>query len=106
MSEITAESGCPTDCRFECQTDCRFIPVGRYCEITGISYATVNYLLKTGQLNFIITENEQVEIDTQENGNTEIKTILEKLSNIEKMITALCDSLCDYIKLQVKYSEG
>lgn len=68
----------------------RFVTIKKYCELSGLSYATVNHMLKTGQLAYITTEGGLRRIDTK-SSNADQTIILEKLDKTEKMIKSLCN---------------
>jgi predicted site-specific integrase-resolvase len=70
----------------------RFVPIKTYCETTGLSYATVSHLCKSGQLSYITTESGQRRIDTKEQGDSN-ELILKALSEHQKMLNALCRQL-------------
>jgi len=67
----------------------RFVPIKRYCEISGLSYATVNHMLNSGQLPYITTESGQRKVDTMTH-SADSNILLDKLEKTEKMLTALC----------------
>ena len=66
--------------------------MAEYQRISGLSYATVNHLCNTGQLNFITTESGLKRIDTMQK-DADNSAILEKLDAQEKMLKALCKQL-------------
>ena len=66
----------------------RFVTIKRYCEMTGLSWATVNHMLKTNQLRYITTESGLRRVDTQE-GNPENSVLFEKIEECGKMLSAL-----------------
>ena len=68
----------------------RFVTIKRFCEFSGLSYATVDHLLKSGQVPFITTESGQRRIDTQDGDNAEIASIKVALDQQSKMLSALC----------------
>lgn len=69
--------------------DKRFVTIKQYCEISSLSYATVNHMCKTGQLNYITTESGLRRIDTQDQ-NADQQILLEKIEKTEKMVASLC----------------
>lgn len=69
--------------------DKRFVTISDYSKRTGLSYATINHMLKTGQLNYITTESGLRRIDTKSEG-ADSKVLMEKLDKTEKMLSALC----------------
>lgn len=71
------------------ERDQRFVTIKRYCEMSGLSYATVNHLLKTGHLSYITTESGLRRVDTQPRSPGQ-NVLLEKLERNEKMLSALC----------------
>ena len=70
--------------------DKRFVTIKRFCQKSGLSYATVNHMLKTGQLKFITTEAGLRRIDTQAQ-ETGSEPVLEKLEMQEKIMRQICD---------------
>ena len=70
----------------------RFVPIRTYCELSGLSYATVDHLLKSGQVKFITTESGLRRVDTQEVDHAE-PAIFKKLDDHERLLKALCGHL-------------
>jgi len=70
----------------------RFVPISKYCEISGLSYATVNYLLKSNQLSYITTESGQRRVDTQPT-NSGQEAVIAKLDRQDALLSALCAHL-------------
>jgi len=75
----------------------RFVTKKQYGEMYGLSYATVNHMVKSGQLPYITTESGLERIDTQGGDkNTEAASIVEiasmkaALDQQSKMLSALC----------------
>jgi len=71
----------------------RFVPIEQYKKLSGLSYATIDYMCKSGQLRFVTTESGLRRIDTQEEGNTDTSAIIKRLDEAEKMLKALCGHL-------------
>ena len=67
----------------------RFVTIKRYQEMSGLSYATVDFMLKSGQLAYITTESGQRRVDTRAR-DADNTVILAKLDTQEKMLKALC----------------
>ena len=67
----------------------RYIPIAEYQRLSGLSYATVNHLLKSGQLAFITTESGQRRVDTQPL-NAGQDAVIARLEEQERLIKALC----------------
>jgi hypothetical protein len=63
--------------------------MAEYQRISGLSYATVNHLCNTRQLQYITTESGLRRIDTTQKG-ADNSVILEKLDAQERMLKALC----------------
>ena len=74
------------------QPEKRFVPISRYCEISGLSYATVDHLLKSGQVPFITTESGQRRIDTRPLDSGQ-GMVISRLSELEGLVKALCGHL-------------
>ena len=70
--------------------DGRFVTKKRYGEMNGLSYATVNHLINSGQVPFITTESGLQRVDTQGGDNAEVASLKATLDQQTKMITALC----------------
>ena len=78
----------------------RFVTKKQYGEMHGLSYATVNHMIKSGQLPYITTESGLERIDTQGGDkNTEAASMAEiaslkaTLDQQSKMLSALCQKL-------------
>jgi predicted site-specific integrase-resolvase len=67
----------------------RFVPIQTYCQMTGLSYATVDHMLKSGQLRYITTEGGLRRIDTRESGIDQ-QEVIEKMGKMETMLSSLC----------------
>ena len=67
----------------------RYVTIKRFCEDSGLSYATVDHMLKSGQIPFITTESGQRRIDTN-SGNVDSGEIMKRLDKQEKLLLALC----------------
>ena len=70
--------------------DKRFVTIKRYCEITGVSYATADHMLRSGQLNYILTESGQRRIDIQSRADTDNGAVMKELERQGRMLAALC----------------
>lgn len=73
------------------EKDKRFVTIKQYCEMSGLSYATVKHLIRSGQISYITTEGGLERIDTKESESEAV--VLEKLEKAEKMLAALCRQL-------------
>lgn len=71
------------------EPDKRFVTIKKYCELSGLSYSTINHMCNTGQLNYITTEGGLRRIDTK-SGNSDMQPLLERLDKQEKLLQALC----------------
>lgn len=67
----------------------RFVPIKTYCEMSGLSYATVSHMLNSGQLQYITTESGQRRVDTQGDSKDEA-AMHSRLNSIESAVKALC----------------
>jgi predicted site-specific integrase-resolvase len=67
--------------------DKHFVTIKRYQEISGMSYATINHLLDSGQLPYITTTSGKRRVDTGASADSKDN---ERLEHVEKMLTALC----------------
>ena len=70
----------------------RFITINEYCKRTGLSYATVNHMLKDGQLSYITTEGGLRRIDTQ-NEQPSMDVVLKRMDEQERLLKSLCGHL-------------
>jgi len=69
----------------------RFIPVSHFMKSNGLSYETVMFGVKSGQIKHIKTESGRVLIDTKpEADNT---AVLKKIEGVEKLVLSLCKQL-------------
>jgi hypothetical protein len=77
----------------------RYVPIKKFQEISGLSYATVDHLCKSGQLRYITTESGLRRIDTQQDAdsanNAAITARLEEQGRLLK-------ALCGHLGLEVK----
>ena len=69
------------------EPDTRFVTIKAYCKLSGLSYATVDHLLKSGQLKYITTEGGLRRIDTQDTQSN--KALIEHLESVRAMLAAL-----------------
>jgi len=70
----------------------RYVPIAEYQRISGLSYATVNHMLNTGQLQFITTETGLRRVDTQQ-VDSAIGEIILRLEVQEGLLKRLCEHL-------------
>ena len=70
----------------------RFVPVSEYQRISGLSYKTVMYMIRTGQLKSIETEGNQYRIDMQAD-NSDTNSIMDKLNETQRLVKAVCRQL-------------
>jgi len=87
MQKLT-EGGVSMNCPTVMPQDEWYVTIKKYCQLSGLSYATVKHLIKSGQLKYITTEKGLQRIDIRESGNDQ--AVIERLNNQEKMLTALC----------------
>ena len=71
----------------------RFIPISQYCKISGLSYATVNHMLNSGQLSYVTTESGQRRVDTNDSVNADSTAIARRLDETERLLKSLCTHL-------------
>jgi len=70
----------------------RFIPVSHFMKSNGLSYETVMFGVKSGQIKHIKTESGRVLIDTKpEAANTAV--LEHEVKEMKKMLQALCAQL-------------
>ena len=68
----------------------RYVPIKKFCEISGLSYATANHMMNSGQLAYITTESGLRRIDTQHSGQSDEAVVICRLQGIERQLNALC----------------
>jgi predicted site-specific integrase-resolvase len=72
----------------------RYVPLKRFQELSGLSYATVDHLCKSGQLRYITTESGLRRIDTQPDaGSAATAMISARLDEQAQLLKALCGHL-------------
>jgi len=72
----------------------RYVPISDFCKQSGLSYATVKHMLKSGQLPHILTEGGHEKIDTQ--SGIDAFTVLRRFDELEKRLESI-DKLCKHL---------
>jgi len=67
----------------------RYVPVTVFAKQAGLSYATVNHLVDSGQIAYIVTEAGHRRIDTHP-PSTVAADVVKRLDRQERMLAALC----------------
>ena len=71
----------------------QFVTLAEYQRISGLSYATVNHLCKSGQLKTITTESGLRRIDMQSGESCDNLALVKRLDAQARMLEALCTHL-------------
>lgn len=73
----------------------RFVPIKTYCELSGLSYATVDHMLNSGQLAFITTESGLRRVDTHTLDTVQgsnLNALIVRMETQERLLKQLYDA--------------
>ena len=67
----------------------RYVSIKAYERQTGLSYQTIMHMVKSEQVKYIRTESGNYKIDTRPDYNADINLLTNKITELQKQVTAL-----------------